>query len=154
VPPQISQLAAINTTKGDAFASWNLDVSNPIPPCYCDAFVHCPKGTFPPMVTISVLYPKTDQSTFDYSYYTAKHLPIVRERWGSMGLVSLTPIRGVATLDGSTPSFEFLGLLAFESMEAMQAALAAHGAEVIGDVPNFTNVTPIIQVNQPIEFSL
>jgi hypothetical protein len=32
-------------------------------------------------------------------------------------------------------------------MEAFQKAVAAKGAEVIGDIPKFTSVQPVIQVN-------
>jgi hypothetical protein len=40
-----------------------------------------------------------------------------------------------------------LYLLLFERMEDLQQGLAAHGAEIMSDIPNFTNVQPTIQVN-------
>jgi hypothetical protein len=47
----------------------------------------------------------------------------------------------------SSPAFSYIALLDFESIEAYQVAIAAHGDEIIGDVPNFTNGTPIFQVS-------
>jgi hypothetical protein len=33
-------------------------------------------------------------------------------------------------------------------MDGLQGAMAAHGGELIGDIPNFTNVQPRLQVSQ------
>lgn len=36
--------------------------------------------------------------------------------------------------------------LLFENMEDLQKGLATHAAEILADVPNFTNVQPQIQI--------
>ena len=102
------------------------------------------------MVVISVLYPKTSESHFDHDYYLQKHIPMVRSRWQAMGLKSDVLMRGTSTLDGQPPSYELIGFLTFHSVEQVQAALAAFGQEIIGDIPNFTNVSPLIQMNDPV----
>jgi uncharacterized protein (TIGR02118 family) len=38
--------------------------------------------------------------------------------------------------------------LLFESVETMRAALAEHGAALTSDIPNYTNVQPVIQVSE------
>ena len=39
----------------------------------------------------------------------------------------------------------------FGSMDGFQAAMGGpHAAEIIGDVANFTNIQPVIQINEPI----
>jgi uncharacterized protein (TIGR02118 family) len=96
------------------------------------------------MVVIPVLYPKTAESHFDHDYYLQKHVPLVRSRWQAMGLIRDVLIRGTSTLDGGQPGFELIGFLTFHSAEQVQAALAAFGQEIIGDIPNFTNVSPLI----------
>jgi uncharacterized protein (TIGR02118 family) len=101
------------------------------------------------MVPVSVLYPKSADSPLDHDYYMQTHIPLVRARWQAMGLVSDSILRGVSTLDGQPPAYELIGILTFDSVENVQAALAAHGAEIIGDIPNFTNVSPLIQLNSP-----
>ena len=100
------------------------------------------------MVTVSVLYPRHSESRFDHDYYLRTHVPLVASRWGGMGLVKAKLLRGDSTLDGGTPGFEVIALLTFTSMEALKAALAAFGSEIIGDISNYTNVQPFIQINQ------
>jgi uncharacterized protein (TIGR02118 family) len=101
------------------------------------------------MIIVSVVYPKHGESHFDHEYYVKKHLPLVWARWGGMGLSKLEALRGEASMDGGVPAFELIALLSFDSMESVQAALAAAGAEILGDIPNFTNIQPVIQVNRP-----
>ncbi|MBW4035236.1 MAG: EthD family reductase [Proteobacteria bacterium] len=100
------------------------------------------------MVTISVLYPQTADATFDMAYYHATHMKMVHDLWGSMGLHGARVMRGVPGPDGAAPQFGVITLLEFESMAAFGKAAAAHGAAIMGDVPNFTNVTPVLQFNE------
>lgn len=103
------------------------------------------------MVTVSVLYPKSSQSRFDYDYYLRKHTPLVRSRWADMGLAQVNMMRGETTPENGPPSFELIVLLTFTSPENLHAALAAFGSEIIADIANFTNVEPLIQVNHPVQ---
>jgi uncharacterized protein (TIGR02118 family) len=102
------------------------------------------------MVIVSVLYPRHSESRFDHDYYLRKHVPLVESRWGGMGLVKAKLMRGDSTLDGGTAAFELIALLTFTSMEALQAALASFGDEILADISNYTNVQPVIQINQPL----
>jgi len=43
-----------------------------------------------------------------------------------------------------------MALLTFRSMQDFQNAAAAHVQEIMGDIPNFTNVKPIIQINESV----
>jgi len=108
-------------------------------------------GYIPLMAIVSVLYPKTADSRFDHDYYVETHAPLVKARWGGMGLVSATFIRGASQLDGGEHAFEMIGLLTFSTADQLKVALAAHGEEIIADIPNFTNVQPLIQLNQAVE---
>jgi len=102
------------------------------------------------MVTVSVMYPKTSDSRFDHEYYLAKHVPLVKARWGSMGLEDVAVLRGQSAFDGGACAWELIGLLTFSSAEQLRSALAAFGAEIIADVPRFTNTQPLIQINEPV----
>ena len=102
------------------------------------------------MITVSVLYPKTADSRFDYDYYLGTHIPMVKARWTPTGLERVQLLRAASTLDGSTPAYELIGLLTFASPEAASQSIAAHGAEIIDDIPNFTNVQPVVQINTPV----
>ena len=100
------------------------------------------------MVTVSVIYPNQPRTRFDERYYLDKHIPLVRERWEPMGLTELRLLRGTNTPDGGAAPFRVMALLTFESAEALQKASAAHGREIFGDIPNFTDVQPVAQVNE------
>jgi uncharacterized protein (TIGR02118 family) len=102
------------------------------------------------MVIVTVLYPKSAESRFDMNYYLEKHIPLVKARCQEWGLEGVSLTRGTGTLDGTVPPFEVIGHLAFASAQQMQGALAAHGPEIIGDIPNFTNVQPLIQIDEPL----
>ena len=102
------------------------------------------------MVTVSVFYPKTSDSKFDHEYYLTNHVPLVKARWGGMGLEKAMVLRGRSTMDGGTCAWELIGLLTFSSLKELRAAMAAHGAEIVGDIPRFTNVQPVIQINEPV----
>lgn len=99
-------------------------------------------------VTVTVMYPNTAGSKFDMDYYLGTHGPLVHKSWDGMGLKSLKAVKGVGTPDPKTPApYQVIAILSFESMEAFQRAVAAKGAEVMGDISNFTSVQPTIQVS-------
>jgi uncharacterized protein (TIGR02118 family) len=103
------------------------------------------------MPIVSVIYPRGDGATFDFNYYERTHLPLVVSLWAEAGLTGAEALRGTAAADGSEASFVAIALLRFASMDAFRAAMGGpHAAEIIGDVANFTNIQPVIQINEPI----
>jgi len=100
------------------------------------------------MVTFSVFYPARAGAKFDFDYYTATHIPLVREAFGATGLTSVDVHRGLSAGDGGQAPFLAIAHLNFESPEAMQASLTGPRAgEVIGDVANFTDIAPVSLVS-------
>src|SRR5262247_2178031 len=103
------------------------------------------------MTTVSVIYPREDGATFDFEYYERTHLPLVVSLWNAAGLTRAEALRGVAAGDGGEPPFIAIALISFESMAAFKSAMSGpHAAEIVNDVSNFTNVRPVIQVNESI----
>ncbi len=100
------------------------------------------------MIQVSVLYPNQPGTRFDERYYLDRHIPLVRERWGDMGLSDVRLLRGTGTPTGDAAPYRVIALLSFDSAEALQQAGAAHGREIFGDIPNFTDVQPIAQLNE------
>jgi uncharacterized protein (TIGR02118 family) len=94
------------------------------------------------------MYPAT--ARFDLDYYTQRHMRLVRERWGDMGLREARLLRGTSGPDGSAAQFTLIALLSFASAQDFQAALAKHGAELLADIKNFTDVQPVLQLNEPV----
>jgi len=98
---------------------------------------------------VSVIYPKTETSTFDHVYYVQKHIPLVHHYWDHHGLRGIEVLRGTGSLGGAA-AYELIALLDFESNEAFLAAAGAHADDVMGDIPHFSNIQPFVQFNDPV----
>lgn len=103
------------------------------------------------MALISVMYPIGSGDAFDMEYYLKTHMPLVRERWTPLGLKEARVIKGVATPDGSPTPYPVIALLTWDSAESFKKGAETHGAEIFGDIPNFTNVQPKVQINENAE---
>jgi uncharacterized protein (TIGR02118 family) len=101
------------------------------------------------MIVVSVLYPNIAGSRFDLDYYRDNHLPLCRELLAPMGMQSLSFYRPTDS-DAAAP-FRLVAELRFPDMEATNAALAAHGPRTQADIPNFTDLTPIILIGSEVE---
>ena len=103
------------------------------------------------MAIVTVIYPRESDTNFDFDYYVQKHLPLLMERWGNSGLQAVEALKGVAGADGGEPPFLAQALLRFNSMQSFQEALGGeHMPEIMGDISNFTNAQPTVQVNEAI----
>jgi uncharacterized protein (TIGR02118 family) len=101
------------------------------------------------MVKLIVLYPRQEGSTFDMAYYRERHLPMCRQLLGDV-LKGITVEQGVKA-DPFPAPYEVVCQLLFESLDAMGPALNANLAALSGDIPNYTNVTPVFQVSRVVE---
>ncbi|MDD2926948.1 EthD family reductase [Rhodoferax sp.] len=102
------------------------------------------------MVKISILYPNNKDSRFDLGYYTQTHMPM------SIGLLSRHPgFQGVSVehgLAGGMPGTEaaYIAMchFQFDSVESFMEAFTPHAAKLQMDMPNYTDIEPVIQVNE------
>ncbi|MBN3791301.1 EthD family reductase [Burkholderia sp. Ac-20353] len=93
------------------------------------------------MATLIVSYPATEGSRFDRDYYVSTHIPLARAAWSTFGLQSAEVLFPSA---GPQP-FAGMVIMRFSDQAAITAALSSpKTAEVVGDVPNFTNIAPAI----------
>ncbi|WP_247236761.1 EthD family reductase [Telluribacter sp. SYSU D00476] len=101
------------------------------------------------MIKLNVLYPKSTESQFDIDYFLKVHVPLVKERLIPMGLKNIDIEEGlVGPTPDVPPAYALIGSLNFETLDQLQQAMNTHSAELIADIPNFTNVQPIMQVSQ------
>lgn len=101
------------------------------------------------MIRMTVLYPKTDDLHFDMDYYLSRHIAEVNAKLRSMGLVNVQVDEGVGNVAPDQPlPFAVITQLTFNTMEDLQNVLTTHGAEFIGDIPNFSNVQPHFQISR------
>jgi|SRR5947209_2564047 uncharacterized protein (TIGR02118 family) len=101
------------------------------------------------MFRVAVMYLKTKDSYFDMSYYLNKHVPMVQARLKPLGLLKAEIDEGMASaVPGEQAPFMTIGILSFEKIEDFQKGMGLHAAEIMGDIPNFTNVQPQIQISR------
>ena len=100
------------------------------------------------MIKVSVFYPAGDSTKFDMDYYCNSHIPMVRQKLGA-ACKNAAVEQGVAGgAAGAPPTYAAMGHLYFDSIEAFQAAFAPHAATIMADIPNYTNVQPVIQISE------
>ena len=99
------------------------------------------------MIKVSVLYPKTDSSSFDMDYYCNSHMPMVQEKLGAaLKNVAVEGGLGGGAAD-SPPPYAAMGHLYFDTVEDFQSSFGPHAAAIMADIPNYTDVAPVIQVS-------
>ncbi len=92
------------------------------------------------MIRLTVLYPTTEGATFDQDYYRNEHVPLAVKTWG---------LKGAEIDRGVDGPYVAAVHFRFDSLEAMQAAMAAEGtAAVMADVANYTTIEPVLQTSQ------
>jgi uncharacterized protein (TIGR02118 family) len=99
------------------------------------------------MIKVSVLYPNTERSKFDMTYYCDSHIPMVQEKLGKAckGVAVEQGVSGATP--GSPPAFVAMGHLYFDSMADFQSAFGPHANAIMADIPNYTDIQPTIQIS-------
>lgn len=100
------------------------------------------------MIKVSVLYPNGGDKKFDIDYYCNKHVPMVltllsgKVKSGAVeeGLAGGAP--------GAPASYLAMGHLYFDSIEDFQNSFGPNAQQIMSDIPNFTNIEPVIQISQ------
>ena len=98
------------------------------------------------MIKVSVLYANREGATFDMNYYLDVHIPLVQRLLGDV-LKGAEVDQGIGSLQSPT-AYLAIGHLWFDSVEAFEAARGLHGAEIMADIPKYTNVESIIQISE------
>jgi uncharacterized protein (TIGR02118 family) len=101
-----------------------------------------------PMIKVSVLYPNGPGNRFDMTYYLAKHMPMVQQKLGSALKGAAVEAGLSGDQPGSPPPFLAMGHLMFETVESFQQTFGPHAGAILGDIPNFTNTQPTVQVSE------
>jgi uncharacterized protein (TIGR02118 family) len=102
------------------------------------------------LVKISLLYPNSPGARFDFDYYLTKHMPASIERLSAgKGYKGVSVERGLGgDAPGLPPTYIALCHYLFDSMDNFLAAFGPQAEFLQGDMPNYTDLKPIIQVSQ------
>jgi len=100
------------------------------------------------MIKVSVMYPNTPGSRFDHDYYRDRHMPLVKARMGDACLY-YTVDKGLSGgAPGAPPTYVAMCHIFSESLDAFQAAFGPHASEIQGDIANYTDLTPVMQISE------
>ena len=100
------------------------------------------------MIDVTVLYPNNNDAKFDFAYWTGTHFPLLSRELGD-ALKGASAERGLAGgAPGSAAPWIAIARLRFDSVETFQMAFAGHAAAIMSDIPNYTNITPTIQISE------
>ena len=100
------------------------------------------------MIKVSVMYPSKSGARFDHVYYRDRHMPMVKERIGD-SCRYYTVDRGLAGGEpGAPPTYVGMCHLFFDSVEAYQSAFGPQAKEILADIPNYTDLSPVLQISE------
>ncbi len=100
------------------------------------------------MIKVSVFYPNEEGKRFDMDYYCKNHIPMVRQKLGDQ-CRAVAVEQGLGSAEpGSEPTYVAMGHLYFDSVDAFQAAFGPHAEAIVGDIPNYTDIQPTIQISE------
>jgi len=100
------------------------------------------------MIKVSVMYSNKPEGWFDHEYYRSKHLPLIKSRMGA-ALKYYTIDKGLADKDGKSPgAYVAMCHLLCDSVDEYRSSFGPHAREIDGDIRNFTDVTPTVQISE------
>lgn len=100
------------------------------------------------MIKVSVMYPYKAGARFDHAYYRDKHMPLVKERMGAACLFYTVDKGLVGGAPGEPPTYVGMCHIYCESAAAFQAGFGPHAQEILADIPNYTDLDPVLQISE------
>jgi uncharacterized protein (TIGR02118 family) len=100
------------------------------------------------MIKVSVMYPNTPGARFDHAYYRDTHMPLVKARMGEHCRY-YTVDKGLGGgAPGSAATYIAMCHIYCDSVDAFQAGFGPHMPEIMADIPNYTDVAPVVQISE------
>ncbi|HEY4962400.1 MAG TPA: EthD family reductase [Candidatus Limnocylindrales bacterium] len=96
------------------------------------------------MHSLTVLYPNKEGAKFDFEYYVDKHIPFANGLLGHEFKVT----KGIASAQGGPPAFLCTARMEIGTTEEFLPVLIQHVAALQNDIPNYTNIVPVIQFEE------
>jgi uncharacterized protein (TIGR02118 family) len=103
------------------------------------------------MIKVAILYPNGEGKTFDMDYYSTKHMPMAASLFGE-SLKAMQIDKGIAgRAPGEAAPYLAIGYFYFENLAAFQSAMTPNSPKLRADIPNYTNITPVILVSEVVQ---
>lgn len=103
------------------------------------------------MTKVTIMYPNEEGKTFDMEYYASKHMPLVASLFGD----ALKAIQIDKGINGRAPEdslpYVAIGYLYFDSLEDYQKGIGPNIEKIRADIPNYTDIQPVILISEVIQ---
>ena len=100
------------------------------------------------MIRLTVMYPDAEDAYFDMDYYLNSHIALGLELCGD-AVKECSVEQGLGGgAPGAPAPYRVMARICVDSMEDFAKYVAPHDPEFGADVPNFTNIVPVIQINE------
>ncbi len=96
------------------------------------------------MYYVTVMYPNGDDVKFNIDYYMTTHIPMVSRLLNA----NIEVCKAVPTPAGPAAPYLYTARIRVNSLEEFRAAMAQHGAQIMGDIPNYSSAQPTIQIDE------
>lgn len=103
------------------------------------------------MFKVSVMYPNEEGAEFNHEYYKSRHMELVKEHLKPFGIIKTEVDQGVSGGGDEPAPYICIGHLYFDTLEGYDEGISEKGEILRGDIPNFTNVTPLRQISQVLD---
>ena len=101
------------------------------------------------MIKINIMYPYSENGTFDMDYYLEKHMGLCKSLMGDALNNYTVDVGTIGIQPGPKPAYSVMVNLFFDLplQEAMDL-FSKNTPAFIADIPKFTNLQPQLQVNE------
>ena len=100
------------------------------------------------MIKVSVMYPNTPGARFDHEYYRDKRMALVKARMGDACKFYMVDEGLAGGAPGAPPTYVGMCHIYADSVEAFQKGFAPHAKEIMADIPNYTDLNPVMQISE------
>ena len=100
------------------------------------------------MIRVRFSYPNKPGSHFNADYYINVHMPLAIRLLGS-ALKHVSAEIGISSaMPDQPPLNAAMCAFDFESVQAFTEAVMPHYQQLQADIPNYTDIEPIVQINE------
>jgi uncharacterized protein (TIGR02118 family) len=92
------------------------------------------------MQCMTILYPNKEGAKFDFDYYVQTHVPLANGLLGH----EFTVTRGISSAQGGPSPFLCIARMDIGTVSEFMPVLMQHVEGLAKDIPNYTNVEPVI----------
>lgn len=100
------------------------------------------------LAKVTGIYRWTDGAHFDHEYYGSVHAQLTTRLLAPLGLLRFESDRTVAASPPQTGAVVAISNAYFRSLDEARSALSQAGAALASDLPNYTNIRPVLHISE------